>query len=459
MDFNSVKHVHFVGIGGSGMSVLAEAMLNDGYTISGSDMKESQRLVTLRDKGIAVSVPHSVELMGSADLLCYSSAIPKNNCERVLANQRGIEEICRGELLARFLRTKEIFAVAGSHGKTTTSAYLANVLNRLGAKSGLFIGGLLQGEEELDWDHERFVVETDESDGTFLNFKPKYGIITNIDKEHLAFYGSFENLVAAFEKFFYSVDSFPIICGDDKLLSQIACDSSRSYMSYGLQAHNDIWANHIDHEVDGTSFDVLFKSSFVGRLKIPLKGEHNILNSLAVLALATLLGYDFPQIKKAMRNFGGVKRRMETKAQCGETTFVDDYAHHPTEIKATLAAAKNYCRVSGKRLVAVFEPHRHSRVRDCYGDFLTCFDDADLLVVTDIYGAAEEGVENIRVEKLFSDIKLATDDVDVIYCPVAELAQKVSSLLEDGDYLLGMGAGRITSIVEDIASKYKEKNV
>lgn len=458
MDFKleNHKHIHFVGMGGSGMSVLAEALYSKGFIVTGSDIKESERVKQLRSLGIKISVPHSLEHMKTADLLCYSSAVSADNAERVYARANDIGEFCRGKLLAEFLKPYKTYAVAGSHGKTTTSAYLAHVLNKLDCKSGLFIGGQLQSESDYGWDNKSFVVETDESDGTFLNFNPYYGIITNIDREHLGHYGSFENLIKAFRAFFNQIKTFPIVCGDDKILNDIVYESRRSCLSYGLQAHNDIWASHIESEADGTSFDVIFKAAFLARVKIPLRGEHNVLNSLAIIALATLLDYDIEHIKKALLGFAGVKRRMEIKAQVDSVTFVDDYAHHPTEIKATLAAAKAYCNSVDRRLVVLFEPHRHSRVRDCYAEFMSCFDEADLLVLTDVYGAAEKGVEAVDINKFFEDLDLA-HDIEVQYHANQGMGKWLQNKLDDTDYVLGLGAGNMTTIIEDCAVKFKER--
>lgn len=455
LDFKSIKHIHFVGLGGSGMSVLAEAFLANGYIVTGSDMKTGNRVDDLINQGIKISVPHSTEYMHGADLLCYSTAIPKTNCERQMAKTNKIPEVCRGELLAYFLSSKKVFAVAGSHGKTTTSAYLANVLNSLEQRCGLFIGGLMQDGKSFEWQHDSFVVETDESDGTFLNYSPKYAIITNVDREHLGFYGSFENLVAAFKEFYLKIESFPVVCGDDKVLNQIAYETKRSHLSYGLEAHNDLWANHIDCENDGTSYDVIFKSSYLGRIKIPLLGDHNVKNSLAIVSLATLLGYEFNDIKKAMLNFTGVKRRMETKGEVNDIVFVDDYAHHPTEIIATLSAAKRFCKDNGKRLVAICEPHRHSRVQECYDEFTFSFRLLDSLIITDIYGAAEQGVAEIDIKQLCEDIA-KNSSVDVTYLTNSQLCSGVLDCIASGDYVLGMGAGNMSKILEEMVENYRE---
>lgn len=457
LDLTNVKHVHFVGIGGSGMSVLAEAFLAMGCKVTGSDMNASKRVVSLGEQGIRVSVPHSDEFLMGAQLLCYSSAIPAKNIERKKAESLAIPSLRRGELMGLLLSDKEVVGVAGSHGKTTTSAFMATVLNKLKRPVSLMLGGLLQDEQlDLSWGAETVVAETDESDGTFLYVQPTYGIITNIDREHLSHYGSFENLTDAFKRYFMSIVNMPLVYGDDPVVRSMLEKCKRSCISYGFSSENTLWACEIEEKIFETSFDVVCNGMPGGRFTISLAGKHNILNALAVIGVAVVMGYSLDEIRRALPLFKGVKRRMEIKAEVNGVLFLDDYAHHPTEIKATLEAVKQICIQQKRRLVAMFQPHRFSRVKDCLDDFAKCFDDADLLFVTDIYGAQEKGISGIDSSIVANTIKQAYGE-KVIFKSRDEFAKEFLPVIRENDCVLAIGAGDITSALDEIVSLYGVK--
>ena len=457
IELKNIKKIHFTGIGGSGMSVLAEAFLESGVEVTGSDVAAGKRIDQLRNKGVKISVPHSDEYLFGAELLCYSSAVNEGNIERKAALRNSIPQIKRGDLLAELLQNKEVIGIAGSHGKTTTTGFMVDLLFELERPVSLMLGGLLCDEEKqkkVAWGKKTVVAETDESDGTFLKVKPEYGIITNIDKEHLAYYGSFENLVKAFEEYFMSIKEMPVVNGDDPVIRDMIDKCNRSCITYGFSSENNVWACELEQDGFKTSFDLVCNGAPSGRFSVNLIGRYNVLNALAVISMGVVLGYSLDKIRKALLAFKGVRRRMEIRKQVGEVFFVDDYAHHPTEIKAALKAVKQ-CVKESDRLVTIVQPHRYSRVKECLEDFAQCFDSADLVIVTDIYGASEKNVDDINSKILFDKIFESYGE-KVCYLERYGLAENILPLVKKRDYVIFLGAGDITIVLDELAQKYGE---
>ena len=452
MDLDGIKKIHFTGIGGAGMSVLAEAFCELGKQVTGSDAKDGPRVEQLRKKGIMISVPHSDEYLSGSDMLCFSSAVSENNVERIKAQSSGILQIRRGELMAHLLSLKKVIGIAGSHGKTTTTAFLASTLLDLGHDTTLVLGGQLKDalkNEQLKWGHDTVVAETDESDGTFLYVRPEHAIITNIDHEHIEHYGEFDLLLKAFEEYFVSVKNMPVVCGDNKYLMGMVDRVGRSCITYGFSPHNDIWACEIETSGFMTSFDVVRGGQSCGRFEINLSGKHNVLNALAVIAVCVLYDYPLDKIRPALKKFTGVKRRMEIRREAAGKIFIDDYAHHPTEIKATLDALRG--AIGNKKMVVLFQPHRYSRVKAAFDEFGCCFDKADKILLTDIYSASEKEVPELN-EKLFNHLSSKYPG-KVVYYPRETFVCLAVDDISDSDYVISLGAGDINKALAELADK------
>ncbi len=448
----NIKKVHFVGIGGIGMSGLAFLFKDKGIEVTGSDIKETETVRKLRQKGIKVNIPHSGKVVRGTDIVCYSSAIKEDNPELKEAESLNVPLIKRGVLLGRILKGKKVISVAGSHGKTTTTSFLSFALQKLGRNISSLVGGIPKYAETSSWwGKDMFVVETDESDASFLEVDSLYSVVTNIDKEHLGFYKSMDNLRNAFALFIENTGQLVVGCGDDKNVREIFKGSRGEFLTYGLQPDNDLQARKVKFDSKGSKFDIFFKDEFVINVEIPLLGNHNVLNSLAVFALCYCLGYSFEKISSVVKDFPGTSRRLEFKGQVGTVEFFDDYAHHPKEIESVLASLS---AVKKDRLVSIFQPHRYSRVKNLLKEFSLCFDKTDLLIVTDIYSAGEDKIEGIDAQVLVDRIKKNTG-AQVQYVPKEELFQRVPLLFEEGDFVLSLGAGDINIIQEELLRKYR----
>lgn len=451
----NVKSIYLVGIGGIGMTGLAFLLKEKGLTVKGSDIQDGYTVKMLRDAGIEVFIGHKKEnLPQELDMVAYSSAIKDDNPEIIEAKARKLTMLRRGELLGLLSWDRKTIAVAGSHGKTTTSAFIGYLLTALGSQPTVFVGGVpLNYEKNAWWGKDYFVIETDESDGSFLYYNPWVSVITNIDKEHLDHYKNFEILKESFLKFAYQTKGLVIGCGDDPSVRHII--SQVNGVSYGFEPENKFSASNIGFDGTYTTFSLLIDNEFKSHVKIPLLGSHNVLNSLAVFAFFNYLGEDFSVIIDLMRNFKGTRRRFQIKAQVAGVTFVDDYAHHPTEIQAVLKAAHS---LSPKRVVAVFQPHRFSRVKALHDEFSNCFKYADLAIVTDIYSASETPIEGISGKLLFEEIDRLFPG-KARYIAKEQLVEEVPLVLEEGDIVLGLGAGDINSIMENIVGEFKKNKV
>ena len=450
-----VKSVYLVGIGGIGMSGLALLLKDKGFKVKGSDMKSSYTVDMLQKEGIEVFIGHSPDnISEDIDLVGVSSAINKDNPELAEAKKKNIRVVKRGELLGYLCSDKKIIAVAGSHGKTTTTSLLGYVLHSLGYEPAMFVGGVPLNYSRNAWEgKEYFVMETDESDGSFLCYVPWVSIITNIDYEHLDYYGSIDRLKEDFLKFALCTKAKTFGCGDHVLVSDII--GQVNGVSFGFSKNNKVKAENLCFDSNGSSFDLFIDDKFVLRTRSSLIGEYNVLNMLAVISFFHYIGEDLQKVSDAIAGFKGTKRRFQVKGEAAGVTFVDDYAHHPTEISAVLKAGRS---ISPERLVAVFQPHRYSRVKALHKEFCRCFSSADLVIITDIYSASESEISGVDVSLLFQGIKKEFSG-EIEYIPRNELVQGVPLLLKGGDLVLGLGAGDINLLMDEIFNEFKRNRV
>ncbi len=449
-----MKHIHFIGIGGIGVSGIAQLALQRGDVVSGSDIKESRITSKLSKLGAKFFQGHSPNNIAGADLVVYSSAIRKDNPEMVEAIKRGIPIMRRAEFLSELMAQKKVITVTGAHGKTTTSSLAAKLLLETGFNPTVAVGGIFRedGDNAKFAKSDYFVAEADESDGTFLCYKPTYSIITNIDREHMDFYKTYENLLASFEKFVKQTVTVGCVfyCHEDEVLKKIVKNSAVRGVSFGFSSEADINARDICLAQCHLSFSVYRKNNKLGDISAALMGRHNVLNILAVVGLGLELGLSLGIIKKAIAGFRGVERRFQVKRDDENIIIVDDYAHHPTEISATIDAAKI---VPNRRLVVVFQPHRYSRTESLLDDFSKCFNKSDYLVITDIYAAGEEPVAGIDARKIVDNIRLKTKQ-DADYVPKDRLIEHLKDKIKRNDLVLFLGAGDITKISDEFSKSF-----
>jgi UDP-N-acetylmuramate--alanine ligase len=455
-----IQHVHFVGIGGIGMSGLAELLHNQGYAVSGSDLRSGPIVDRLRGLGIRIGIGHGAEQVGEADVVVYSSAVRPDNPELREAERRKIAVIPRAEMLAEVMRLKDGIAVAGSHGKTTTTSLVAHVLAAAGLDPTAVIGGRLLapggpasgarlGAGEL------LVAEADESDGSFLRLAPVIAVVTNIDPEHLDHYGSFEALQDAFAAFANRVPfwGLSVLCLDHAGVQAILPRLTRRTMTYGFSSQSDLVATGVEREGDGSRFEVRWRGAPLGTARLRIPGRHNVLNALATLGVALELDVPFAQAAEALEGFAGIERRFETVGEARGVRIVDDYGHHPAEIRATLGAARSLH--PGRRVVA-FQPHRYTRTRDLWDDFATAFNDADVLLVTGIYAAGEDKIPGLEVARLVEAIR-AHGHRDAHFVPELDLVlERLVAIARPGDLVITLGAGSISTLSRRLLGALQE---
>jgi UDP-N-acetylmuramate--alanine ligase len=443
---NGVKSIYLVGIGGAGMSGLALLLKGRGFQVRGSDLKDSASVRMLKDEGIEVFIGHRKEQVnGDTDIVGYSSAISEDNPELTRAKARGIRIFKRAELLAELCKGRKAIAVSGSHGKTTTTSLLGYLLTSLGYKPAVFIGGVpLNYFRGAWWGEDYFVIEADESDGSFLFYDPWVSIITNVDREHLDYYRSEEKLKEGFYEFAAKARGEVIASGDQPYLKEVLAKTGG--ISFGWNRENTLSGANFSFDGKYSCFDLYRQGNFITTLKTALIGRHNCLNILAVCAFFYYLGEDLGRVKQVLPDFKGTRRRFEAKGEIKGVSFIDDYAHHPTEIAAVLAAAR---LLSPKRLVVIFQPHRFSRTAALKSEFTRCFSNADQLVITDIYAASEENTSKVSVQGLTEEIS-RNSSVKADYIPKHKLSTDIPSRLKKGDLVLGLGAGDINIVMEEV---------
>jgi len=449
-----IKNIHFVGIGGIGMSGIAEVLLNLGYHISGSDLKETEVTRRLRSLGCEISYGHRNENLREADVVVISSAVRQNNPEVEAAEQRLIPVIPRAEMLAELMRMKIGIAIAGTHGKTTTTSLISTVLAAGGLDPTVVIGGRLNsiGSNARLGQGEFLVAEADESDGSFLKLMPTIAVVTNIDPEHLDFYKGIDEIKETFLRFLEKIPFFglAVLCLDHPNIQSLLPRLKKRFATYGLTTQADFQAKEIAFEGLSTSFDVFHQRQGIGRLSLRMPGVHNVYNALATVATAFELNIPFQVVQETLRNFGGVQRRFQIKGEKKGILVVDDYGHHPVEIMATLKAARTGW---GKRIIAVFQPHRYTRTQALFKDFLTAFYDADVLILTDIYPAGEDRIEGVGSKALFEGLR-EYGHKDVTYlAEKGEIVEHLLHILSPGDLVITLGAGDIWQVSEELVNR------
>jgi UDP-N-acetylmuramate--alanine ligase len=454
--FKKIKHIHFVGIGGIGMSGIAEVLLNLGYKVSGSDMKESDTTERLRSLGGEIAIGHRAENVTTPHVVVISSAVKSDNVEVIAAREQQVPVIPRAEMLAELMRLKYGVAIAGAHGKTTTTSMVSTVLAAGGIDPTVVIGGKLNslGTNAKLGQGEFLVAEADESDGSFLKLSPTIAVVTNIDAEHLDYYKDIDEIKAAFLTFINKVPFYgvAVLCLDQPHIQALIPKVEKRYQTYGMSTQADYQAKDISLRPLGSTFRVLHHSEDFGMFELAVPGVHNIANSLAAIAVARELEVEVDTIRKALREFSGVQRRFQIKGEAGGIIVVDDYGHHPTEVRATLAAAAAGLE---RRVVVVFQPHRYTRTRHLLEEFFTAFNQADKLIILDIYAAGEKPIPGISGQALYEGIK-KHGHKDVTYFPDREtVAEHVASQLKKGDLLITLGAGDVWKIGEQVVEGLK----
>ncbi|WP_076345378.1 UDP-N-acetylmuramate--L-alanine ligase [Alicyclobacillus vulcanalis] len=448
------EHVHFVGIGGYGMSAIARVMLDLGYRVSGSDVSRHELTEKLASRGATVYYGHRPEHVDGADIVVHSTAVKQDNVELEAARARNIPVIHRSEMLARLMDDRVGIAVTGAHGKTTTTSMIAFAMEQNGLDPTFVVGGVVAdlGDNAKAGQGPFVVAEADESDGSFLHYRPTIAVVTNVEADHLEHYdGKFENLVRAYETFIRQIpaEGLLVMSADDAKLRELKSAARCRVITYGFAEDADITARSVNLGDRASRSDVFIRGDRVGTLQLALPGKHNVLNALAAIAVCMEVGLTFEAVAEALSRFHGAKRRFQVVADVGGVLIVDDYAHHPTEIRATIAAARS----TGRRIVAVFQPQRYTRTFFLFEEFTKAFDEADEVILCDIYSpAGERKIDGVSAARLAGEIA-RTSNPNTRYLPthddvIAYLAQTV----RPGDLVLTMGAGDVWKVAKGLAN-------
>jgi len=445
-------HIHFVGIGGIGMSGIAELLINQGFKVSGSDLKLSHITKRLEEKGGIIFQGHSKEQVTNANVVVTSSAIARENPEVVQAKELLIPIIPRAEMLAELMRIKYSIAISGAHGKTSTTSMVSQILNSAGLDPTVIIGGLLKGLDTnaLHGKGEFIVAEADESDGSFLKYAPAIAAVTNIDLEHLDFYKDIEDIKDKFVQFINSVPFYglAILCLDNEHIQNILPRIEVRYTTFGMTAQSDLQAREISFKGSKSFFKVFHHEKLLGEIDLNMAGRHNISNALASISTGLELKIPFKTIKKALEQIEGVKRRLEIKGEKKGIIVMDDYGHHPTEIKATLTAIRESYKE--KRLIVVFQPHRYSRTQGLFHEFIRSFYQSDILIVLPIYAASEKEIKGVSAQHLCEGIR-EHGHKEVSYAPdFTQALSMITHKIKKEDIVLTLGAGDIYTLGEKL---------
>ncbi|HET6514696.1 MAG TPA: UDP-N-acetylmuramate--L-alanine ligase [Thermodesulfovibrionales bacterium] len=471
--FERYRTIHFVGIGGIGMSGIAEVLHNLGYEVTGSDLKESETVARLRELGIRVSLGHRAENIDDAHVVVISSAVSDENPEVLAAQARSVPVIPRAEMLAELGRLKYSVLIAGAHGKTTTTSLIATILSRGGIDPTIIIGGKLKstGSNARLGQGDFMVAEADESDGSFLKLSPTIAVVTNIDREHMDFFKNMDALKDAFVSFVNKVPFYglSILCIENRFVREILPRIHRRYITYGLSEDADVIATGIQPGFMSISFQVRYKGKDLGTFSVPTPGIHNVLNALASIAVGIELKMETEKIRGGLKSFSGIQRRFELKGEVRGVRVFDDYGHHPAEIKAALKAARESLlnaeggmghgtSRSGERgrLVVLFQPHRYTRTRDLMDEFSASFGDADLLYLMDIYAAGEKPIAGVSSVRMAQTIEAAGQDVRYV-ADRAALLKTLSENLRPEDVLFTLGAGDVWKVGEELLRRMREE--
>ena len=454
--YGKIKRLHFVGIGGIGMSGIAEVLINLGYNVTGSDLRESDTVKRLKGLGAEVHIGHEAENVQGSDVVVISSAVREDNPEVVEAHKQNIPVIPRAQMLAELMRLRFGIAVAGSHGKTTTTSMVEAVLSHGGLDPTIVVGGKVQtlGTNARLGEGDFMVVEADESDGSFLLLSPVIAVLTNIDEEHMDHYEDMEELENAFQDFLNKIPFYglSVLCLDCPRVEKIASSFNKRLVTYGFNPGAELRAENVKIKGFETHFTAIQGGEVLGEVKIHTPGTHNAQNALAAIAVGMELGMSFEEVREGLSGFKGIDRRMQIKGSSGGITVVDDYAHHPKEIEVTIEAIKN---TGAQRLHVIFQPHRYSRTKLLFDDFAKVLQKADELYLLDIYAASEDPIEGVSSESLFKAIKSAGFDNVTYINGTGNVVEMVLKELREGDTVLTLGAGNVWTYGEKIAEELK----
>ena len=469
--------IHFVGIGGIGMSGIAEVMANLGYTVQGSDIKDSPVTQRLRERGVKIAIGHAKENVEGAAVVVTSTAVRRTNPEVAAALENRIPVVRRAEMLAELMRLKSTVAVAGTHGKTTTTSMIAALLDAGHVDPTVINGGIIEqyGSNARLGDSDWMVVEADESDGSFLRLDGTIAVVTNIDPEHLDHYGDFDGVKRAFVEFIHNVPFYgaAVLCVDHpEVQAVIGQVRDRKVVTYGFSLQADICGVNVRAAEGGNTFDVIVRQRGprnenadrrIEAVHLPMPGRHNVQNALAAIAVAIEMGCSDDVIRSGFGSFGGVRRRFtkvgSVSLDTGVATIIDDYAHHPVEIKAVLAAAREQVDAAnnGARVIAVAQPHRYTRLRDLMDEFQSCFNDADLVYITPVYEAGEEPIEGVHADALVAGLKSRGHRSAATVAGEDDLAATLANEIAPGDIIVCLGAGDITRWAAGLAGAIESK--
>ncbi len=457
--------VHFVGIGGIGMSGIAEVLHNLGYDVQGSDQNDGANVQRLRDKGITVHIGHRAENLGDSEVLVASSAIKQDNPERIAARDRNLPMVRRAEMLAELMRFRKSIAIGGTHGKTTTTTMVSTLLIAGGLDPTVINGGIINdlGTNVHMGDGDWMVVEADESDGTFLRLPADVAVVTNIDPEHLDHYGDYEAVKAAFTQFVENVPfyGFGVMCLDHpEVQAQVAKITDRRVVTYGENPQAEVRFCDVEPQGSSTRFSIEKRHRKTGEIEqiddlvLPMPGLYNVSNATAAIAISLELGVSHQAIREGLATFGGVRRRFTNTGSWNGVEVFDDYAHHPVEIKSVLSAAR---QASSGKVIAVKQPHRYTRLESLFNDFCACFNEADTVMVAPVYEAGETPIEGINSEALAEGLRSGGHRHAFAISGPEEIAGKVAEIAEPGDYVIFLGAGNITQWAQALPAELKEQ--
>jgi len=454
---SDIRAVHFVGIGGSGMSAIAKVLLEMGYHVSGSDVHQSDTTYNLERLGARVYQGHNGDNVKGVDAVVVSTAIAENNAEIKAARDLNIPIFHRSDMIAEMMESKKGIAIAGAHGKTTTTSMVSLMMEKLGMDPTIIIGGELHdiGGNAKFGSGEYIVAEADESDGSFLKLSPRIAVVTNIENDHMDFYGTIENIVLAFKQFLAKLpdDGLAILCADNNHVRNLIKGLQKPFVTYALENNADYTIKNLRSNGVQSLFDVYYQGTLVGEMEINVPGTHNIANSLAAVAVGRHLGLSLPEIRSALKQFRGAKRRFQTKGEVDGIWVVDDYAHHPTEINSSLLAA---AQTRPERLIAVFQPHRYTRTKLLREEFGKAFAAADIIILTDIYSAGEPPIPGISGETLVQEIE--KQGRSVVYIKNREdIPSYLYSIASPGDLIMTMGAGNIWQAGEQLVEMLRAR--
>ncbi len=458
-EMRRVRRIHMIGIGGSGMSGIAEVLVNLGYDVAGSDLRESAVTQRLAAKGVEVFIGHAAENVGGADVVVTSSAVDAANPEVAHARESRIPVVPRAEMLAELMRYRHGIAVAGTHGKTTTTSLIASVFGEAGLDPTFVIGGLVNSAgSNAQLGASRFLVaEADESDASFLHLQPMVTVVTNIEADHMETYGGdFAVLRRTYLEFLHNLPFYgvAVLCIDDPVVRELLPEVGRQVITYGFAEDADYRIGNLQPQGLATAFSVQRPDGSALSLELNMPGEHNVLNATAAIAVACDEGLDDAAIQRGLANFGGVGRRFthmgELQLARGTALLVDDYGHHPTEVKATLASARQAW--PGRRVVMVYQPHRYSRTRDLYEDFVAVLSACDVLLLLDVYPAGEEPIAGADGRSLSRSIRQRGEVEPIFAEQIADVPKLLRSVVRDGDVVITQGAGNIGALARDLLS-------